>query len=63
MNINLSQLAPYVWFLAAFLVVVAAFIAVRFFWQHVLKYLLQGCLAILGIIALLAVLHFVFKLF
>ena len=62
MNINLSQLAPYIWYLAAFLVVVVILVAIRFFWQHILKYLFHGCLAIVGIIVLLAILHY-FKVF
>jgi hypothetical protein len=63
MNIDMSQLAPYIWILAAVLVVIVAFVVIRFFWQHILKYLLQGCLVIVGIFALLAVLHYYFKLF
>jgi hypothetical protein len=63
MNIDMSQLAPFIWLLAAILVIIIAFIVIRFFWRHVLKFVLQGCLAILGIMALLAVLHFVFKVF
>ncbi len=62
MNIDMSQLAPYIWFLAAVLVVVVVFVVIRFFWQHILKYLLHGCLAIVGIIILLAILHY-FKVF
>jgi hypothetical protein len=62
MNIDLSQLAPYIWYLAAFLVVVVILVAIRFFWQHILKYLFHGCLAIVGIIVLLAILHY-FKVF
>ena len=62
MNVDLSQLAPYMWILAAILVVIVVFIVIRFFWQHILKYLLQGCLVIVGIIILLAVLHY-FKVF
>jgi fumarate reductase subunit C len=62
MNVDLSKLAPTIWFLAAFLVVVVAFIAIRFFWRHILKYIIQGCLVIVGIIILLAVLHY-FKVF
>jgi len=62
MNINLSQLAPYIWYLAAFLVVVVILVAIRFFWQHILKYLFHGCLAVVGIILLLAILHY-FKVF
>ena len=63
MNINLSQLAPYIWILAVILVVVVAFVIIRFFWQHVLKYVFHGCLSLLGIIVLLALLHYIFKLF
>jgi hypothetical protein len=63
MNIDMSQLAPYIWIMAAVLVVIVAFVVIRFFWQHILKYLLQGCLVIVGILALLAVLHYYFKLF
>lgn len=63
MNIDMSQLGSYIWLLAAILVIILAIVIIRFFWQHILKYLLQGCLVILGIIALLAVLHYYFKLF
>jgi hypothetical protein len=62
MNINLSQLVPYIWFIAALLVAVVAFIAIRFFWRHILKYVFHGCLAVVGIIILLAILHY-FKIF
>ena len=62
MNVDLTQLVPYIWFLGILLVVVLAFIVIRFFWHHILKHLLQGCLAIVGIIILLAVLHY-FKVF
>jgi hypothetical protein len=62
MNIDLSQLAPYIWFVAALLAVVVAFAVIRFFWRHILKYVFQGCLAVVGIIILLAVLHY-FKVF
>ena len=63
MNIDLSNLATYIWILAAILVVILAIVVICFFWQHILKYLLQGCLFILGILVLLAVLHYYFKLF
>jgi uncharacterized membrane protein len=62
MNVDMTQLSPYIWFLAALLAVVIVFVVIRFFWRHVLKYVLQGCLAIVGIIILLAVLHY-FKVF
>jgi hypothetical protein len=62
MNINLSQFSPYLWLVAAILLVIVVFIVVRFFWQHIVKYLFQGCLAIVGILILLEVLHY-FKVF
>ncbi len=63
MNINLSQYAPYFWIMAAVLAAILAFVVIRFFWRHILKYVLQGCLGIVGIIALLALLHYIFRLF
>jgi hypothetical protein len=63
MTVDMSQLAPYIWGLAAILLIIAAFIAIRFFWQHIIKHLLQGCLVIVGIVALLAVLHYYFNVF
>jgi len=62
MSVDLSQLAPYIWLLAAVLVIIVAFTIIRFFWRHILKYVLQGCLAIVGILILLEVLHY-FKVF
>jgi hypothetical protein len=51
-----------VWAVIIALAVIVAFVVIRFFWRHVLKYLLQGCLVILVIIAVLALLHY-FKVF
>jgi uncharacterized membrane protein len=62
MSINFSQLAPFVWILAAVLIIIVAVVVIRFFWRHVLKYLLHGCVVIVAIIALLALLHY-FKVF
>jgi hypothetical protein len=62
MSINLSSVSPYLWIVGAVLVVIVAFVIIRFFWHHILRYLVQGCLVIVGIIILLAVLHF-FKVF
>jgi hypothetical protein len=62
MSIDFSQLAPFVWILAAVLIIIVAVVVIRFFWQHVLKYLLHGCVVIVAIIALLALLHY-FKVF
>jgi hypothetical protein len=63
MTIDMSSLTSYIWILAAILVVILVVVVIRFFWQHILKYLLQGCLVILGILVLMAVLHYYFKLF
>lgn len=51
-----------VWLLLAIVGVVVVFVVIRFFWKHLLKYLFQGCLVILVIIALLALLRY-FKVF
>jgi len=64
MNINFSAI-PYdqiVWWVLIGLGVVVAFVVIRFFWKHILKYLFHGCLVILAVIALLALLHY-FKVF
>jgi len=62
MTVNISQLAPFIWILAAVLVVIVAFVVIRFFWRHVLKFLVQAGLVILVIFALLALLRY-FKVF
>jgi len=51
-----------VWLLLGVVGVVVAFVVIRFFWKHILKYLFRGCLAILAVIALLALLRY-FKVF
>jgi cell division protein FtsW (lipid II flippase) len=51
-----------VWLVLAVVGVVVVFVVIRFFWKHLLKYLFQGCLVILVIIALLALLRY-FKVF
>jgi hypothetical protein len=58
MTVDGSQLAPYIWIVAAILAVIVVFGIIRFFWQHIVKFLLQGCLVIVGIIILLEVLHY-----
>ncbi len=51
-----------VWVVLAVVGIIVAFVIIRFFWKHLLKYLLQGCLVVLGIILLLALLRY-FKVF
>jgi len=63
MNIDISQLAPYFWIVVVALAVVVVFVIIRFFWHHILKYIVHGCLSIVGILILLALLHYIFKLF
>lgn len=62
MNVNLSWLSPYLWLVAAVLVIIVAFVIIRFFWQHLLKYIVQGCLAVVVIVILIAILKY-FKVF
>jgi len=62
MTVNISQLAPFIWILAAALVIIVIFVVIRFFWRHVLKFLVKACLVILVIFALLALLRY-FKVF
>jgi hypothetical protein len=64
MNINFSMIHfnQIVWLIVIIFVIVAAIAVIRFFWKHILKYLVQGCAVILVIVALLAVLHY-FKVF
>jgi len=63
MNIDIAQLAPYFWIAVVVLAIVVAFVVIRFFWHHILRYIMHGCLGIVGILALLALLHYIFKLF
>lgn len=51
-----------VWVVLAVVGIIIAFVIIRFFWKHLLKYLLQGCLVVVGIILLLALLRY-FKVF
>jgi len=54
-SINYNQI---VWVVVIILAIVVAVAVIRFFWKHILKYLVQGCAVILVIIALLALLHY-----
>ncbi len=51
-----------VWGIIVILGIVVVFVIVRFLWQHVVKYLLHGCLVVIGIAAILLLLHY-FKVF
>jgi hypothetical protein len=65
MNVDFAAI-PYnqiVWGILVIVGVILAFVVIRFFWKHILKYLFQGCLVIVGILGLLAVLHYYFKIF
>jgi hypothetical protein len=59
-NLNVNGI---VWVVVVVIAVIVAFVVIRFFWQHILRYLLRGCLVILAILAVLAVIHYYFKLF
>jgi len=64
MSVDFSTFASsqIVWLLLAIAGVVVVFVVIRFFWKHILRYLFRGCLVILGVIALLALLRY-FKVF
>ena len=62
MSINISQLAPFIWILAAILGLIIILVAIRFLWKHILKFALHGCVAILVIVVILALLRY-FKVF
>jgi hypothetical protein len=64
MSIDLSSFfsSNAVWLILAVIGIIVAFVVIRFFWKHLLKYLFQGCLIVLGIILLLALLRY-FKVF
>jgi len=64
MTINLASmhLPLIVWAVVIVVVIIVAVAVIRFFWKHILKYLVQGCAVILVIIALLALLYH-FKVF
>ena len=64
MSIDLSSFfsSNGVWLILAVVGIIVAFVVIRFFWKHLLKYLFQGCLIVLGIILLLALLRY-FKVF
>jgi len=64
MHINLSVINSNLigWAVVIIVALVLAVAVIRFFWKHILKYLVQGCAVILVIIALLALLHY-FKVF
>ncbi len=58
-TISLTQL---IWIILILVALAAIFIVVRFFFHHILKYLVQGCLVVFVIVAILAILHF-FRVF
>ncbi len=65
MSIDFSTI-PYnqiVWGALIVLGVIVAVVILRFFWRHLLKYLFQGCFVILAVVAVLALLHYYFKVF
>ena len=62
MTIDFSQLPLLIWIVVAVVIISVIVIVIRFFWQHVVKFALQGCAVILAIIALLFLLHY-FKVF
>jgi predicted exporter len=61
MTIDLST--PLAHWILVGLVLIGLVVVIRFLWQHILRFLVHIVLSLLGIIALLAFLHFVIHLF
>ena len=64
MSFDLSTLTlnQFGWLILIILGVVAVFVVVRFFLKHVVKWLVTGCVTILVIVGILALLHY-FRVF
>ena len=64
MTINLSTISlnTLIWIILFIVAVAVIFIVVRFFFHHILKYVIQGCLVLFVIVAIIAILHF-FRVF
>jgi hypothetical protein len=52
-----------VWMAILVVAVIIVIVVLRFFWRHVIRYLLHGCLTLLAILVIVATLHYLFKLF
>jgi len=65
MSIDLSQINLNIFGWIGLLIVlgVIAIVVVHFFFHHLLPFVIKGCSVILVILALLALLHYVFHLF
>ncbi len=58
MSINFADLAPVIWVVAAALILTGVIIVIRFFWHHVLRFVVQAGVVILGVVLILAVLRY-----
>ncbi len=58
MSINFADLAPFIWVVAAALILIGVFVVIRFFWHHVLRFVVQAGVVILGVVLILAVLRY-----
>jgi hypothetical protein len=58
-HLSLPQIG---WIALALFLVVVVFVVVRFFFHHILKYLIQGCGFLLLVLIALALLHY-FRVF
>ena len=54
-SISVDQI---IWLFIIFFALLIVFVVIRFFWQHVVRYLLHGCVVVLAIIGLLVLLHY-----
>jgi hypothetical protein len=61
MTIDLST--PFAHWIIIGLVIIGLVVVIRFLWRHILRYIFHFLFSVLGIIALLAFLHYVLHLF
>ena len=58
MTINFSTLAPVIWVLAAVILLIGVIVVVRFFWHHILRFVVQAGVVIMGVVLILAILRY-----
>ncbi len=58
MTINFSEMAPFIWVLAAVLVLVGVGVVIRFFWHHVLRFVIHAGIVIVAVVLIFAILRY-----
>jgi hypothetical protein len=58
MSINFAEMAPFIWVLAAALIVVGIGVVIRFFWHHVLRFVIHAGIFIVAVVLIFAILRY-----